>query len=60
MLGLGTAFVATLSTFRQDHTEDYALINTAGINTITSILFLFPFSQRRFIDSSSSCGLGGA
>lgn len=50
----------TLFTFQQGYTQNYALINAAGVIMIAPMLILFLILQRRFIEGLSSSGLGGA
>jgi raffinose/stachyose/melibiose transport system permease protein len=50
----------TLFTFQQGFTQNYALINAAGVIMVAPMLILFLVLQRRFIEGLSSSGLGGA
>jgi raffinose/stachyose/melibiose transport system permease protein len=50
----------TLFTFQQGFTQNYALINAAGVIMVAPMLILFLILQRRFIEGLSSSGLGGA
>lgn len=56
LLPLSTTFF----TFQQGFTQDYPLINAAGIIMIAPMLALFLILQRRFIEGLSASGLGGA